>query len=200
MTRRAGENAPLCGRPGRPALLVYSNGSSSVRSERWPEALSDPTTTASLKSTRPRASESQVSASISTTAGGVPLVWRAPSMHCTAAKGGTRISTLLPGALSASTAKKCITPARTSSDAGGTPSASAASSLVRTANSSAAGSGRRRALTSGSVVDANGRKAGTERGQARRSRPLNGADSPSRRGIAPARPRGGGDARDRVPG
>ena len=41
---------------------------------------------------------SQVSASVSTTLGGVPRVCRGPSTHCTAPNGGTRTSTLRPGA------------------------------------------------------------------------------------------------------
>ena len=47
---------------------------------------------------RPRASAIQVTGSVSTTFGGVPRVCRGPSMHCTAAYGGTRTSTARPGA------------------------------------------------------------------------------------------------------
>src|SRR5262249_13954406 len=51
----------------------------------------------------------QVTGSVSTTAPGVPRVCRVPATHCTAPYGGTRTSTLRPGALAAS----ALSPART---------------------------------------------------------------------------------------
>lgn len=53
----------------------------------------------------PVARESSASGDISTTAGGVPREWDAPSIICTAAYGGTRTSTLLPGERSRSVCK-----------------------------------------------------------------------------------------------
>ena len=67
----------------------------------------------------PVASASQVSGSVSTTAGGVPRVWRTPATTWAAAYGGTRISTERPGARSESTARKCLVSSRSS--AGRTP-------------------------------------------------------------------------------
>ena len=46
----------------------------------------------------PVATSSHVWASVSTTLGGVPRVWVVPATHCTAPNGGTRTSTLRPGA------------------------------------------------------------------------------------------------------
>jgi hypothetical protein len=60
------------------------------------------------QSSSPVASAIQVAGSVSTTAGGVPRVCRTPGMTCAAAYGGTRTSTELPGARSASTARKCL--------------------------------------------------------------------------------------------
>src|SRR5690606_32933707 len=62
-------------------------GSSSERSLRSPEAVTRPTATASAQVSSPVTSESQVAASVSTTAGGVPRVWRVPGMAWTAAVG-----------------------------------------------------------------------------------------------------------------
>ena len=53
-------------------------------------------------SSRPVASSSQVRGSVSTTFGGLPRVCSGPEMHCTATNGGTRTSTLAPGAIAAS--------------------------------------------------------------------------------------------------
>lgn len=47
----------------------------------------------------PSASMIQVRGSVSTTFGGVPRVCLGPSMACTAACGGTRTSTVRPGAV-----------------------------------------------------------------------------------------------------
>ena len=55
--------------------------------------------------TRPHASRTQVVGSASTTLGGVPRVCRGPSTHWTAANGGTRTSTLRPGARSTRTSR-----------------------------------------------------------------------------------------------
>ena len=57
-----------------------------------------PVRTASAQLSRPVASASQVRASASTVFGGVPRVCRGPGTHCTAPNGGTRTSTLRPGA------------------------------------------------------------------------------------------------------
>ena len=70
-----------------------TSGSSADKFDRSPDALS----TASDHVVRPSARSIHVGASISTTAGGVPRVCRAPSMHCTTANGGTRTSTDAPG-------------------------------------------------------------------------------------------------------
>ena len=78
-------------------------GRCGARSVRRPDARTPPAATADCHETRPAASRQKVSGSISTTAAGVPLVWRGPSMHCTAANGGTRTSTLRPGARHPST-------------------------------------------------------------------------------------------------
>jgi hypothetical protein len=66
---------------------------------RSPLARTRPSATASAHGSRPAASRTQVIGSSSTTLDGVPLVWRGPSTHCTAAIGGTRTSTACPGAL-----------------------------------------------------------------------------------------------------
>ena len=59
-----------------------------------------------------------MAASVSTTAGGVPRVWRTPGITCTAAYGGTRTSTEWPGARSSSTARKCLLSSRRSALSG----------------------------------------------------------------------------------
>ena len=64
------------------------------------------------------ASAIHVSASVSTTAGGVPRVCRTPGITCTAAYGGTRTSTEWPGARSSRTARKCLVSSRRSAPSG----------------------------------------------------------------------------------
>ena len=65
---------------------------------RWPLTLSVPDSQAPSQVSAPVATASQVWASVSTTLGGVPRVWVVPVMHWTAPNGGTRTSTLRPGA------------------------------------------------------------------------------------------------------
>ena len=89
-----------------------SSGSQADRSDRGPLARTFPVATACAQPDRPAASAIQVSGSVSTTFGGVPRVCRGPSMHCTAAYGGTRTSTALPGARSASRPSRKVTAAR----------------------------------------------------------------------------------------
>jgi hypothetical protein len=81
-------------------------GSRVERSERSPEALTCPAATATGQDRSPAASRTHVSGSVSTTAGGVPRVCRAPATHWMAANGGTRTSTLLPGCSRSSRARK----------------------------------------------------------------------------------------------
>ena len=71
-----------------------------------PDATMRPAAAASAHFSAPVATEIQVAASVSTTLGGVPRVCRDPSTTCTAPKGGTRISTELPGAFSTSNCSK----------------------------------------------------------------------------------------------
>src|SRR5687767_9417112 len=68
-------------------------------SARVPEAVTRAVSSASGQVRWPIASSSHVRGSVSTTFGGVPRVWRGPSTHWTAANGGTRTSTLRPGAI-----------------------------------------------------------------------------------------------------
>ena len=63
-------------------------------SERTPLARTRCSDTACSQGVRPVATRSQVRGSVSTTPGGVPRVWRGPSMACTAPYGGTRTSRL----------------------------------------------------------------------------------------------------------
>ena len=97
-------------------------------------------------------------ASVSTTAGGVPRVCRTPGITCTAAYGGTRTSTELPGARSARTARKCLTSSLSS----------AAPRAARAAATAAGSATRRRAGTSGRLSRtaraARGAGTGVERG------------------------------------
>src|SRR5687768_16253563 len=65
-----------------------TSGRYGVRSARSPLARSRPACSASDHVREPVARASQVSASVSTTAGGVPRVCRTPSTACTAAYGG----------------------------------------------------------------------------------------------------------------
>jgi hypothetical protein len=69
---------------------------------REPDDWTAPPATASGSVSRPVASRSQVRGSVSTTLGGFPRVCARPEMHCTATNGGTRTSTLAPGANAAS--------------------------------------------------------------------------------------------------
>jgi hypothetical protein len=84
------------------------------RSERSPEALTRPAASAAAQGRSPAASRTHVSGSVSTTAGGVPRVCRAPATHWMAAYGGTRTSTLLPGCARSSRARKCRVSSRRS--------------------------------------------------------------------------------------
>ncbi len=77
---------------------------------------------ASAKSVRPRARRSHSRGGTSTTFGGVPRVCRGPSMHCTATNGGTRSSTLCPGASCASIRADWRTAAASSPRDGGATS------------------------------------------------------------------------------
>ena len=61
---------------------------------------------ASAQCSAPVATAIQVAGSVSTTFGGVPRVCRGPSTTCTAPNGGTRTSTELPGAFSASSCSR----------------------------------------------------------------------------------------------
>lgn len=78
------------------------------RSVRSPLASSRPSASARSKLSSPVARSIQVRGSVSTTAGGVPRVCRTPGTTWTAAYGGTRTSTDLPGARCSSTARKCL--------------------------------------------------------------------------------------------
>ena len=69
-----------------------------MRSARWPLTRRVPDSQAPSQLSAPVATSSQVCASVSMTLGGVPRVWVVPVMHCTAPNGGTRTSTLRPGA------------------------------------------------------------------------------------------------------
>ena len=93
---------------------VSQSGRYGVRSARSPLARTRPAASASAQASAPVARAIQVSASISTTAGGVPRVCRTPGITCTAAYGGTRTSTERPGARSSSTARKCLVSSRRS--------------------------------------------------------------------------------------
>src|ERR1700677_693948 len=68
---------------------------------REPDKVSAPVAVASASPNSPVASSSHVRGSASTTLGGVPRVCLGPEMHCTAANGGIRTSTLAPGASAA---------------------------------------------------------------------------------------------------
>ena len=111
-----------------------------VRSARSPLARSFPARSASANVSAPTARASHVSASVSTTAGGVPRVCRTPSTAWTAAYGGTRTSTDFPGARAPRTAMKCLTSSRVCSSVRG----EAASAAVTSAGEAR----RRRAGTS----------------------------------------------------
>jgi len=67
---------------------------------------------ASAHACSPVASAIHVDASVSTTLGGVPRPWRGPATHWTAPNGGTRTSTLRPGAAAARAARLSFTAAR----------------------------------------------------------------------------------------
>ena len=87
--------------------VIFSSGLSRATSAQshWlgsPTASSAPAPFASATDNSPAASSSQVRGSVSTTLGGVPRVCRGPATHCTATNGGTRTSTLAPGASAAS--------------------------------------------------------------------------------------------------
>ena len=65
-----------------------------------------PAVAASAHSSSPSARAIHVAASVSTTFGGVPRVCLGPSTTWTAPNGGTRTSTLCPGAFSASSCSR----------------------------------------------------------------------------------------------
>src|SRR5699024_3705442 len=67
-----------CSRAARTTRRGPGSGSSSARSLRSPLACTRPPATASAQARSPLTSASQVAASVSTTAGGVPRVWRVP--------------------------------------------------------------------------------------------------------------------------
>src|SRR2546430_9723221 len=90
-----------------------------------PLAISAPDRTASAHASRPVASRTQVSGSVSMTFGGVPRVWRGPDTHWTAPYGGTRTSTERPGALAASSASRARVASRRTSRSGSAPRSSA---------------------------------------------------------------------------
>ena len=81
-------------------------------SARGPLADTRPSATHSWNDTRPLTSCRKVSGAHSTTFGGVPRVCLGPAMHWTAAYGGTRTSTLFPGAAAASSAIAARTASR----------------------------------------------------------------------------------------
>src|SRR6478672_10133037 len=129
------------GRPKRDGLpRLHPNGRYGARSARSPLARTCAEDSALDQSRAPVARAIQVSASISTTAGGVPRVWRTPSTTCTAAYGGTRTSTDFPGARVSSSARKCLVSRRRSAGA-----ASPASRRARASATAAGSAGRRRA-------------------------------------------------------
>ena len=70
-----------------------------------PLTKSRPDSQALSQDIRPVATASHVSGSVSTTFGGVPRRWVVPSMHWTAPNGGTRTSTLRPGARAPSSSR-----------------------------------------------------------------------------------------------
>src|SRR6266498_5335248 len=89
-----------------------------------------PAASASVHFRLPVAGSSHVRGSVATTFGGVPRVWRGPSTHCTAAIGGTRTSTLWPGAIWASVRRLRRT-ALASAGRGGSDHGSTAATAAR---------------------------------------------------------------------
>ena len=93
-------------RRARRAVVPWASPAKRGRCEestaRCPLARTAPASSAWPQACRPVTSSSHVAASVSTTLGGVPRVWRGPSTHCTAPYGGTRTSTDRPGARCAS--------------------------------------------------------------------------------------------------
>src|SRR6476659_1368691 len=123
-----------------------TTGSQSASSAaRDPESRSDPSATASRNASSPVASNSQVRASVSTTLGGLPLVWDNPEMHCTATNGGTLSSTVAPGACAASVraVNRTASPSPDRSGGDSSPSRSQSAS-AHTASRVLVGSGLRR--------------------------------------------------------
>src|SRR5450756_878586 len=88
------------------SLFAQASGRYSDRSDRAPLARTAPLCTAAAQPSRPVASLNQVIASVSTTFGGVPRVWRGPSTTCTAATGTTLTSTERPGVPASSTYRR----------------------------------------------------------------------------------------------
>jgi hypothetical protein len=96
---------PLQAKPavqGYIQLRAITGNQCSISLAREPDSASAPAPFASATDNSPAASSSQVRGSVSTTLGGVPRVCRGPATHCTATNGGTRTSTLAPGASAAS--------------------------------------------------------------------------------------------------
>jgi hypothetical protein len=81
----------------------------------------------------PVASSNQVRGSVSTTFGGVPLVCRGPATHCTAANGGTRTSTLRPGAICSRVRRLSLTAAASTARSGCSSSPASQGSTAATA-------------------------------------------------------------------
>lgn len=72
------------------------------------------------------------------TFGGVPRRWTVPATHCTAANGGTRTSTLCPGASCARAAVVVLQAAATASRDGRSPSPRTHSATASTADRTSA--------------------------------------------------------------
>src|SRR5690625_1814789 len=110
-------------RPPSPPTVQFSTptarrhrenrGRTPERSARTPDARTAPVASASSQPVRPVARRRHVSMSVSTTFGGVPRVCRGPAIACTAAAGGTRTSTELPGEVAASSSRVNRTAVRT---------------------------------------------------------------------------------------
>ena len=88
--------------PTGQSLSATTGSHAAISGARAPDRLSLPPAAASSTRSSPVASSSHVRGSVSTTLGGLPRVCRGPEMHWTATNGGTRTSTLAPGAIVAS--------------------------------------------------------------------------------------------------
>lgn len=124
-----------------------SGNQASISPAREPESCSAPLPRACATPDSPVATRSQVRGSVCTTLGGVPRVCRGPEMHCTAANGGIRTSTLAPGASAASVRAVSRTAAANTSVSGaGNVSSRNQSARANTTCRVFAGSTRSRAL------------------------------------------------------